>query len=125
MRIVLAFLICLIVNNVYAEEWTLIYDGEQLKIYGNGSTYKRNDNLTKIWFMFDLPNGLDKLRGIKSYKQLVEYDCKEDTKKSLYSVFYKGSKGIGDVVSSESSDELKPIIPGTIDDLVYKFVCSL
>ena len=128
MKKVLVLLLLMVSTSVFAE-WTRVAgtpDGD-ITAYADSETIKRKGSKVKMWSMNDyktvhsLDNG-----GYLSGASYDEYDCEGGTRRMLDLYLYSGNMRSGDIVYSSNNikDEATSILPGSIDETLFKITCS-
>ena len=113
-------------SNVWAESVTVSVSDKAI-VSVDVSTIKRTNNKIKYWATISFKNPLNLKNGeaYRSIKSLEQVDCDAETKDAKYVVFYSGVNGEGDsVYSKEDAAKEEPVIPGTIGESVFTFVCN-
>lgn len=121
----LGILICLLglSGSVWAENWVIIGTGENVVLYGDLST-RTSD---RAWFKFEF-NKPQKL-SFNSHKFYIqsriytEIHCSLGMERRLSTVYYSKNGKIVDSFTP-SSPRSDYIIPGTLGEFIYKFVCN-
>ena len=128
MKKILVLLLLMVSTNVFAE-WTRVTesaDGD-MTAYIDFGTIKRKGNKVKIWRLFDYKavQKVENDRYLSSVGRL-EYDCEEETSAVLDIYWYSGNMRQGDIVYSSNNikDEATSILPGSIDETLFKITCS-
>ena len=129
MKKILVLLLLMVSTNVFAE-WTRVTesaDGD-MTAYIDFGTIKRKGNKVKMWVFTDFKT----VQKVENYRYLsemrrYEYDCKEETSRQLDIYFYSGNMKQGEIVVSAKNikiDEATSILPGSIDETLFKITCS-
>jgi hypothetical protein len=88
------------------------------------SSKRKVGGSVKIWVraIYNSPIGLD--NNIFSTKSQMMFDCKNDTYKTIYMVFYKDKEStfVRDSVSGDGT--WKPVVPDSMWDGILKQVCQ-
>ena len=121
----LTLLLLLMVSpNVFAE-WTRVISSKDGKntFYINFETIKRKDNKVKMWELVDFKTVE---QGSLSSLNRNEYDCEEETTRTLDLYYYSGNMKNGEIVISQSNIKEEPssIRPDTIESVFYKIACN-
>ena len=130
MKKILTLLLLMVSTNVLAE-WTRVTesaDGD-MTVYADSETIKRKGRKVKIWRLFDFKTvqifAGDNTRRYLSSVGRLEYDCEEETSAALDIYWYSGNMRQGDIVySSTTKDEAISILPGSIEESLFKIACS-
>ncbi len=110
------------------DEWTYLgtsSNNNSFSLYINENTLRVDSNKRKIWSMTDYKVKMDEFHGAMSYKTQLEVNCKEDKFRSIYSSYYSGNMGSGDVLGNTGEEGFTPIIPGSIGESLFEIICSL
>jgi hypothetical protein len=114
-------------TNVFAE-WTAVSESANgiATVYVDFETIKKKGNKVKIWDLLDLKTA-QKFENDRylSTIQRMEYDCEEETGRTLDYYLYSGNMRNGEIVYSSKNikDEPKSILPGSIDEGLFKIAC--
>jgi hypothetical protein len=130
MKKILILLLLMISTNVFAE-WLRFADNDDGNetVYVDLETIKRKGNKVKMWNLFDFKTAkispLDN-RSYLSQLSLNEYDCEEETNRTLDFYFYSGNMRGGEVVASQSNIKQEPtaILPGSMGEGLFKIACG-
>lgn len=128
-KLLLAILLTIISTSAMAE-WTLIDISDIAVFYHDTKSVKKDGSKTTIWELFDYKSP-DKSQGFTSLSQKAKYvyDCKNESKKILYSISYEGNMGEGKVVKTfnwSNGDSIDTAIaPDTIGETLMKAACKL
>ena len=130
MKKILTLLLLMVSTNVLAE-WTRVTesaDGD-MTVYADSETIKRKGRKVKIWRLYDYKTvqilAGDNTRRYLSSVGRLEYDCEEETSAVLDIYWYSGNMRQGDIVySSTTKDEAISILPGSIEESLFKIACS-
>ena len=79
-----------------------------------------------MWTLYDFST-VREIEGKKLMSSKTQYvsNCEEDEQRILYVVAYTESMGEGEVLESGNPGEWWiPIVPGSIDELLWKFACG-
>ena len=108
-------------------EWTAIAENDELIVYVDTATIRRNGNLVKMWDLRDFKTIQTTASGASflSSKAQNEYDCKEEKMRLLAFSWFSGQMGRGKVVFSHSDPEKwTPIGPDSIGETFWKIACG-
>ena len=115
-------------TNVFAE-WTRVTesaDGD-MTTYIDYGTIKKKGHKVKMWKLYDFKT-VKKLGENDRYLSEMrrgEYDCEEERHQQLDIYWYSGNMRQGDIVySSTTKDEAISILPGSIEESLFKIACS-
>ena len=107
-------------------EWVFVGDWEQYRFYVDPTTIRKNGNIVKMWTMTDsrIPS-VTNSKAYMSTKALEEYDCANETLRTLSLVDYEKSMGTGNVVYSTSyPSPSEPVVPGTVGERRWEIGCG-
>jgi hypothetical protein len=126
-------LMLIFVSGNAAAEWTLVGgrgNDSTAKDYSNDyldlNTIRKTGNIVKVWGVEDF-NSMQNLNGSNylSDKALFEYDCKEESFRTLSFTLYSGHLGTDKVVSLNNFiGDWTPIVPESIAEAKWKVVCG-
>ena len=122
----LLFLLLMVSTNVFAE-WTEVGSNDEMNVYNDFSSIKKQVNKTKMWSMFDF-NTVKTIENDSFLSQVFhyEYDCINETIKQLDFIWYSGNMKSGDVVYSQRNMNIEPIsvTPESINEHLFKIACD-
>jgi hypothetical protein len=127
MKLLIAVLLAVFSTNSMAE-WTRVGgDGDGITTYTDLSTIRKSGDRVKMWDLMDYK--VVQTVGSTRYLSLVaqdEYDCKEETRRTLALIFYSKNMGAGEVVfnSGAMHEEPQPISPGSMENTLFKVACG-
>jgi hypothetical protein len=125
----LTLLLLLIVSTNVLAEWTSVgsNDNGNITFYIDYGTLKKKGNKMKIWTLINYKI----VQKLESYSYLSslsheEYDCEEETVRTLDSYRYSEEMKQGDIVLSSTNIKEEPfsIIPESVYDFKFKIACS-
>lgn len=113
-------------TGTYQAGWVKVSENDAATYYADLSTIRKNDNMAKMWLMFDLKTAKNPLgEPYMSSKLQVEYDCKEFQLRILYFTLFSDNMGSGKVVHDSSNPEnWQPVQPGSMDNSMWKIACA-
>ena len=104
-----------------AADWVLVSIDSDITIFGDADS--RTDN--RAWFevRYAKPQKIGDGKFYNTMKMLVEMDCRGKRLRNLTATVYSKS---GNSIGSETPSyaEWRYVIPGTIGEAQYKFVCN-
>ena len=128
MKRLLLGLILLVTATVASAEWTVAERDDELILYVDKATIRRNGNLVKMWDLADYKTVQKSAAAGEYYlsgKVQMEYDCKEEKKRLLAFTNFSGKMGSGKVVYSDSfPGKWSPISPGSVGEALWKIACG-
>jgi hypothetical protein len=117
----------MISTNVFAK-WTVVDGGVGMAVYGDTVSIKKKGNKVNMWSLNDYKTVQESSRGERYLSTMAfnEYDCEEETNRLLDLYFYSGHMRGGEIVLSipNIKDETKSVLPGSIEEELFKFACS-
>ena len=126
MKKVLVLLLLMVSTNVFAE-WTEVGGNDEMTVYNDFSSIKKQVNKIKMWSMFDFKT-VKKIENDSFLSQVFhyEYDCINETIKQLDFIWYSGNMKSGDVVYSQRNMNIEPIsvTPESINEHLFKIACG-
>jgi len=128
MKKIILFILLTVSTNVMSE-WTRVTDSkdDDFSVYVDYGSIKRKGHKVKMWVLFDSKT----TQQYENYRYLssvthVEYDCEEETSRSLDDHGYSENMKNGVIVYSFPNHKGEPssIRPNTIESLNYKIACG-
>jgi len=126
-KLLLTLMLSVVSSSAMAEWVYFTRDSEEtVTVYVDTSTIRKTDNGVKIWIMFDFKKAKKRYsKPHSSYKERMEYDCKEELVRSLYQSMFTKNMGAGGLVETFNViDKWAPIEPESINDALWKFACG-
>ena len=131
MKRLLLGLTLLVTATAASAEWTPVGAAnvggdDQLIIYIDRATIRRNGNLVKMWDLKDFKT-VQTVAGDSYLSQKIqsEYDCKEEKSQFLAFTWFAGKMGGGKVVYSDNDPgKWVPIYPGSNGEILWKIACG-
>ena len=127
MKKLLIGLMLLVVSGAASAEWTDVGDNDEITLYVDKTTIRRNGNLVKMWILYDFKSasvvvGLSFL----SNRSQNEYDCKEEKFRILEISYFSGQMLSGKVVISEDNMGRKwvAVPPSSVMEAQWKIACG-
>ncbi len=110
-------------TNVLAE-WTRLGGTDDSTGYVDIQSIRKNGNKVKMWKLVDYKTAQD--RSYLSILVREEYDCLEETKRSLDMYAYSGNMRNGDIVFSNANitEQPKTVLPGSNGEGLLKIACG-
>ncbi len=122
----LTLLLLMVSTNVFAE-WTDVGSNDEMIVYNDLSSIKKQANQVKMWSMFDFKT-VKKIENDSFLSQLFhyKYDCESETITQLDFIWYSGNMKSGDVVYSQRNMNIEPIsvTPESINEHLFKIACG-
>jgi hypothetical protein len=122
-------LLLLTVSTTVSAEWTRVSgspDGD-MTVYVDYGTIKKKGNKVKMWNMYDFKTvQISVNKNLLSSVNRVEYDCEEETGRTLDFYWYSRNMRNGEIVFSltNQKDEPESILPGSINEGLLKIACG-
>ena len=110
-----------------AADWAAVGLFEQGTFYIDRDSIAREGETRKVWTMLDYrqPKTNSHGQAYRSTRSLQQIQCKTQQVKTLSLAFYKGTRGAGDVLSSEGViQEWQPIPPDSVLAKMAWTVCG-
>lgn len=110
-----------------AADWAALGLFDQGTFYIDRDHVERDGDTRKVWTMLDYrqPKTNSHGQAYRSTRSLVQIQCKSHQVKTLSLAFYKGTRGSGDVLSSEGViQEWQPIPPDSVLAKLAWTVCG-
>jgi len=124
-----------------AAEWVKLHSFERYTLYAEPDTIRKTGSIVNMSHMYDL-HMIDEVAG-KQFRSAVSkasYNCKNGKSRMLTAYAYPGNMGkaperiiAGKITSSRASRSInhisepgrwKPIMSGSVEELLWKFVCE-
>lgn len=122
-------MLLVVASSSAAAEWVRIDESAVSTYYADPSTIRKNGNTVKMWDLTDLKIA-EKLPGIPgdkataSYKQQVEYDCKQNLTRNLAGSAYSEKMTRGEsLFAYDKPQEWEPVETGTIKHKFLDLAC--
>ena len=123
----LTLLLLLMVSTEVCAEWTEVGSNDEMNVYNDFASIKKQINKTKMWSMFDFKT-VKKIENDSFLSQVFhyEYDCINETIKQLDFIWYSRNMKSGDVVYSQRNMNIEPIsvTPESINEHLFKIACG-
>ena len=110
-----------------AADWAAVGLFDQGTFYIDRDHVERDGDTRKVWTMLDYrqPKTNSHGQAYRSTRSLQQIQCKTQQVKTLSLAFYKGTRGSGDVLSSEGViQEWQPIPPDSVLAKMAWTVCG-
>lgn len=123
MRIIWCFLLALVAAPAWAE-WVKLGENDEMILYIDPGSIRKNGNLRKVWDIKDLKQRDE--GGEMSTRTRNEYDCKEERRRTLSFSAHSEPMAGGETLSSKnySDGEWRAIPPGSVSARILKIVCA-
>lgn len=103
--------------------WVLVSENDTGTAYVDSASVSKDGFLRRFWELLNL-NVPDK-DGDRSYRMLMEVDCKERRYRYLQGSYFSRPMGLGEMTGSfNKPTEWSHSAPGTTCEAVVRFVCS-
>lgn len=133
-QLALVLVLSAVFSGSAAAEWTLIgpsagSEAKYFVAYADYTTIRKTGKKVKMWVLFNYPTAQPGPLG-KTYlsqKSQEEYDCKEETEKTLYGVLLSGPMGTGEPVSTINGlgERPNPVVPSSVGEALWRAVCGI
>lgn len=126
----LTIVVSLLANSSAAAEWIKVGENRNDTVYVDADTINKSGNLVKMWSLFDFKTRLTASFGMSwSFKSQDEYDCSEETFRTISITYYSENMGKGKVVATKTfteewDPEFDPIAPGSVIQAMMKIACK-
>jgi len=106
-------------------EWVAIYSNDTYTLYFDPDTIRRKGDRVKMWELVDYKTAQIIVDvAVLSYSEQIEYDCAEESRRSLTGVAFSGNMGRGKVLIPTSEEKWRPVAPRTVAKAQWKAVCA-
>ncbi len=127
MRFVLTVLSMLAAAPAWAE-WVKVSESDLAVWYLDPATIRKDGSLRRVWRIKDHHKHQVSSDGIASYRNLDEYDCKDERFRTIVWSAHSGPMATGVILQSSDNNPYGGtwiyIPPATIEAGWLKFVCS-
>ena len=106
-------------------EWTKLHESIDITYFIDRSSIKRVQDGYRAWFLVSYKHPQPLGNGsFQSYMARDEYNCKDETSKTLDAVFFKGPNGKGAHETMKFDDEETDLaVPNTLAGAIIKGLC--
>ena len=104
-------------------EWTLVGPNDDITLYVDRTTIRRNGNFVKMWSLFDYI----KVEGPRhlSTRSQSEFDCKGEKMRTLALTSFSGQMLSGTVNYTDSiTGEWTAVAPQSMGETMWKIACG-
>lgn len=122
--LVLLYAICL---SCSAAEWRKIVNHSEFEAYVDVSRIRWEGEVAAVWKMMNYRMPQQEASYLYSSGKLrTEHDCAKERQRTTFVIVYADEWGYGEVVTvaDRSDTGWKPVIPGSIGEVVHHFVCT-
>ena len=126
MKKLLMGLLMLLVSGAAVAEWTIVDVDDELALFVDRTTIRRNGNFVKMWSLIDYKKA-KVFEGTSdlSERSQYEYDCKEERMRRLALTTFSGQMGSGAVTYTNSdTGNWVPVAPGSVAEAHWKIACG-
>lgn len=126
------WMLCLVcAGAAHAESWQAIGGTDQAELLMDVDSIKANKDIREAWSMWNFktarPNNDKNFPALKSYRDMHQYNCKEETLKLTREIIYSESDGKGNQL--DHSDVLKNMqftkpAPNSVGSAMVELVCG-
>jgi len=113
--------------------WVEVGTDGQNTVYADPASIRRDKGMVKMWCLTDKKSNAVVYRSSPpsspppyvSARSQLEFDCKGEKVRSLYTSSFSGSMGEGTRLTSNTEPSAwEPIPPGTIEEALWKQACA-
>jgi hypothetical protein len=126
-RTALGLVAFLMATSAFAQ-WSLLGRTENLRIYLDQGSIRRQGNLAQMWQLYDYTSAqwVGTQQVVLSFKNLVEYDCTSLRARIIAGAAYTEQMGAGKLVTSETipDAEWNVLPPGGTGESTWKIACG-
>ena len=130
-KLLLALILSAVSSSAMAKWFEVTSVPDEGTVYADPATVRVSGNKVKIWMLVDY----NKAMGVDGGKYLSmmtqqEYDCKEEQGRkqgrTMAATTYHRNMGRGTPVIPKKApyQDSYPIVPGSLDEILWKFVCG-
>ena len=129
MKKILMMLLLLVSTNVFAVDWVAAGGTDDFTVYIDPQSIRRDGNKVRLWTMYNHKSVQELSYTKKRYLSEVyreEYNCFEDTTRTIDRYWYSEKMGTGDIALSAPNltQPATSVLPGSIGATVLKAVCA-
>jgi hypothetical protein len=131
MKKILIMLLLLVSTNVFAVDWVKVVTAQNGDItsHVDSQSIRRDGNKVRVWVLFDYKSVQVLADNKTRYLSLLakeEYDCFEDTSRTLDEHWYSEKMGTGNIVLSlpNLTTPAQSVLPGSVFATILKAVCA-
>lgn len=121
------WLLAVVSNNAMAE-WTRIGGDDTTTDYVNLATIRENGNIVIMWSLANFGTAQKTFdgRSFTSSKTQMEYDCKEEKKRTVAITNTSQYMGEGEVIYTATvTGDWSAIVPDSIAEIKWKIACGV
>ena len=123
MRLIICILSLLIASTALAD-WKMMFDSDSSTHYMDPTTIRKDGELRRVWEIID-SKVRHKKYGYLYHRYRIEYDCQKKRSRILFSSLHTGPLASGTIrLSDDNVEAWLEIEPETIEDSIFKVVCS-
>ncbi len=105
-----------------ADEWVFVDETKTVRFFVREKSLRKIGEYRRIWVLYDYKTPLE--AGLRSSVFLHEFDCKNERMRSLSHNLYRGERGTGELINSDSTPtEWTHVVPGTRSEVLTRSVC--
>ena len=102
--------------------WTLVGPNDDITLYVDRATIRRNGNFVKMWILFDY-NKVDVTH--QSSRSQDEFDCKGEKMHALAITSFSGQMLSGTVTyTNNTTGDWTPVAPESMGETMWKIACG-
>ena len=112
-----------------SDDWVLVSGTDDFRSFVNKRTIKIRGSIRDAWILNDYKktqpfNNGKAILKYKSDKNLIQFMCNSREMTSTSTTAYAGSYGSGKVIASYNNYHRSSVIPDTVGEAYYEYVCS-
>ena len=124
-------MLCFVCVAAHAEQWQEIGATDQASLSMDVDSIKESKGIREAWSMWNFkearPNNDNAFPALKSYQDMHQYNCKDQTLKLTREVIFADNNGKG--AKRDHSEALKNMsfakpAPGSVGDAMVQLVCG-
>lgn len=122
-----SILVLLLLSTSAWAEWTLVGGNDEVKVYVDRATVAENGNTVRIWALFDYATAQQWSDYLTywSRKTQAEFDCAKAQQHTQTSLLHRERMGGGEsVYTVPAGTSWRPVAPGSIDEVLWRFACK-
>ena len=120
--------VMLAVSSAAWADWVEVIRHDNATLYADPATIRKSGDRAKIWGLMDLKTADVSASGkpILSEQGQVEFDCKDERWRQLYSTQHSGQMGGGELTAFDNTpnNEWEPVAPRSGGEALWKVACG-
>lgn len=129
MKKLLLVILLTFISTTAMAEWTYVAESDATNVYIDIASKRKVGKKVTVWRLMDFKSP-EKWNN-KDYLSVVfktEFDCGNETLKDINITAYSGNmqkgESLGSLNSSSIDEEIRSIVPNSLDSFVYKTACG-